>query len=297
MSHLTDEELVRRVTGGDVAAYETLVKKYERFVFGVAFQLLANVEDARDVSQNTFIRAFTRLDQVRDASRLRFWLRQIAVSESQAWRQKNRYSVELSEDSFIVDAFANADEKLLIGQGLKGLDGQNRMTVALFYWYAYSHQEIADLLDEPVTTIKSRLRNAKDKLRKELGITLKRNQEQDPLAHGFAARVTQIIEAAQVGDEATVLELISKEPELLDAREEPGRHTPLHIAAASGNAAIVELLLAHGANLNALDTSDNAMPKLIGAGQRESHCLRIINKSRIRTFSLLVGSRIVSKSI
>jgi len=98
MSHLSDEKLVEKVRGGDIDAYRHLVKRYEKLVFGVAFHSLGNAEDARDVAQDVFIRAFLRLEQVRDFSRTGSWLRQITVNECRAWAGRRRIFEELRED-------------------------------------------------------------------------------------------------------------------------------------------------------------------------------------------------------
>lgn len=260
MTHLTDQELAGRVREGDVSAYEPLVRRYQGLVFAVAFHQLGNAEDARDVAQDVFVRAFSRLGQVRDPARMGPWLRQIAVNECRAFLAKRKPFGPLREEPSAPDPLAGADDRLLLSSALAAIDEKSRLTVVLFYLHAYSLKEIGAFLDEPVTTIKSRLRNARGKLRKEMEERLERNLNEEALPEGFAAKVTRIIETVEAGDQRAVRELLLDDPRLVSVHTEKASFTPLHIAAAGGNVPMVELLLAHGADPNALDAGDNASP-------------------------------------
>lgn len=256
--------------------YGELIKRYQSLVFGVAFHMLGNVEDARDVAQDVFIRAFTRLDQVRDPARMGAWLRQIAVNECRAWTGRRRPSAPLPEDAQTTDSIRQTDNRLLLEAALRAIDETSRLTVILFYLHAYSLKEIGSFLDEPVTTIKSRLRNARAKLRREMEEILERNLGRDPLPEDFAERVTRLIAAVEASDEPTIRALLDDEPRLLNPEEAPGRHTPLHIASAGGRASVVELLLAYGADPNALDVGDNASPLHYAAERGWLDCVKLL---------------------
>jgi RNA polymerase sigma factor (sigma-70 family) len=276
MSHLSDEKLAELVLGGDIHAYGHLVERYQKLVFGVAFHSLGNAEDARDVAQDVFIRAFLRLAQLRDFSRIGSWLRQITVNECRAWTGRKRFVEELRDDAIAVDPIAKAEDRLLVSRALDAIDEPSRLSVILFYLHAYSLREIGSFLDEPVTTIKSRLRNARAKLRTRMEEILENNLSQESPSGDFAEKVTRMIEAANAGDATTILSLLQDDPQLLSAREVPGNHTPLHIAAASGDAAVVELLLAHGADPNAIDESDNASPLHYAAERGWLECVKLL---------------------
>lgn len=260
----------------DLESYGRLVARYQGLVFGVAFHLLGNVEDARDVAQDVFIRAFTRLSQVRDEGKIGSWLRQITVNECRAHLAKKRPALPLSESHASDDRLGLVEDRVLLSRALGAIDETSRLTVILFYLHAYSLKEIGSFLDEPVTTIKSRLRNARMKLRKEMEDVLDRNLGPESLPEDFAERVTRLIKAAQAGDALTIRALLEEDPDLLSAREEPGSHTALHVAAASGNAAVVELLLSYGADPNALDTSDNANPLHYAAERGWLDCVKLL---------------------
>jgi len=255
-----DEELVLRINDGDVEAFERLIQRYQGLVFGVALGQLNDIEDARDVSQDVFVRAFVRLGQLREPGRLGSWLRQIALNECRALVVRRRGLDRLEEDSAWFDPRSTAHDRAALRQALGAIDEASRVTVVLFYLHDYSMKEIAAFLEEPETTIKSRLRNARAKLRKEMEEKLEEDLKREALPSTFAARVVAIIKAVERGDEEATRALLREDPRLATVSDERGVHTALHIAAASGNAPLVELLLANGADPNAHDTGDNATP-------------------------------------
>src|SRR6202167_4361736 len=93
-----DVALVERVRGGDVAAYDTLVHKYERQIFRIAQHITQNREDAEDVMQDAFVKAFQKLDQFQGNSKVYTWLVRIAVNESLMRLRKRRTGKLVSMD-------------------------------------------------------------------------------------------------------------------------------------------------------------------------------------------------------
>jgi RNA polymerase sigma factor (sigma-70 family) len=93
-----DVALVERVRGGDVSAYDTLVRKYERQVFRIAQHITQNREDAEDVMQDAFLKAYEKLDQFQGNSKFYTWLVRIAVNESLMRLRKRRTGKMVSID-------------------------------------------------------------------------------------------------------------------------------------------------------------------------------------------------------
>jgi RNA polymerase sigma-70 factor (ECF subfamily) len=87
---LGDEELVSRSQKGDTQAFGQLIEKYQAAIHGLAFQLVQNVEDAYDIAQDAFIKAYTNLHQLREPHKFLSWLRQIVTNECKMFLGKVR---------------------------------------------------------------------------------------------------------------------------------------------------------------------------------------------------------------
>src|SRR5437879_813050 len=94
-----DLRLIERILGGDLKAFEALVRSHERRVFRVTLAVLGQVEDAEDAMQETFIKAYRHLDQFRYESRFTTWLTRIAVNEALQRRQSRKDYLPLDESS------------------------------------------------------------------------------------------------------------------------------------------------------------------------------------------------------
>src|SRR5487761_2568645 len=93
-----DVALVERVRAGDISAYDTLVRKYERQIFRIAQHITQNREDAEDVTQDAFLKAYEKLDQFQGNSKFSTWLVRIAVNESLMRLRKRKTSKTVSMD-------------------------------------------------------------------------------------------------------------------------------------------------------------------------------------------------------
>jgi RNA polymerase sigma-70 factor (ECF subfamily) len=96
-----DVALVERVRGGDVSAYDELVRKYDRQIFRIAQHITQNREDAEDVMQDAFLKAYEKLDQFQGNSKFYTWLVRIAVNESLMRLRKRRTGKMVSIDEDI----------------------------------------------------------------------------------------------------------------------------------------------------------------------------------------------------
>src|SRR3954467_15546534 len=100
-----DEDLVfvRAARGGDLNAFEELVRRYDRALLRIAQTIMRSREEAEDVVQEAFLKTFRKLDQFREGSRFSTWLTRIAINECLATLRKRRNAREQSLDSFYVD--------------------------------------------------------------------------------------------------------------------------------------------------------------------------------------------------
>jgi RNA polymerase sigma-70 factor (ECF subfamily) len=188
-----DLEVVRLVQAGDVAAFDRLILKYRERVFGIIYHMTSNREDAADLTQDAFIKAFQSIQRFQGQSSFFTWLYRIAVNSTLTHLRKNRlrsfFSLETvhQEEAVsreLIDALTDKtgvdrdgfvrelQEKL--NEAMLKLSIPHRTVVTLFEIDGLSHQEIAEIMNCSVGTVRSRLHYAKQLLQAELHSYLRR---------------------------------------------------------------------------------------------------------------------------
>jgi RNA polymerase sigma-70 factor, ECF subfamily len=187
-----DVALVERVRAGDVAAYDQLVHKYERQVFRIAQHITQNREDAEDVMQDAFVKAFEKLDQFQGNSKFYTWLVRIAVNESLMRLRKRRTGRMVSMDEEIVTEegsvprdfadwapdpeqnYNQAELADILRKTIQGLPPGFRVVFVLRDVDGLSTEETAQALGLSIPAVKSRLLRARLQLRERLSRYFKR---------------------------------------------------------------------------------------------------------------------------
>lgn len=183
----SDMDIVRRVQTGEVAAFDLLVVKYRGRVYSVIYNLTSNREDAADLTQDAFIKSFQSINRFQGQSSFFTWLYRIAVNSTLTHLRKNRlrtfFSFEkINEDDKVSSEVINAltdetgadretfarelQEKL--NEAMQKLSIPHRTVITLFEIDGLSHQEIAEIMNCSVGTVRSRLHYAKQLLQAEL---------------------------------------------------------------------------------------------------------------------------------
>jgi RNA polymerase sigma-70 factor (ECF subfamily) len=150
-----------------------LIKEYERPVYNAAYRILGNPDDAADVTQTVFLRAFERLDQYNPDYKFFSWIYRIAVNESinQRNRSKNLQSLE-DEDVAVSDSPEDAVDAESLSQiiqaGLMELQEDYRVVVVLRHFSDLSYRDISEVLRIPEKTVKSRLYSARQLMKTQL---------------------------------------------------------------------------------------------------------------------------------
>ncbi len=182
---------VQKVQAGDVAAFDPLILKYRERVYSVIYNLTSNREDASDLTQDTFIKAFKSITRFKGKSSFFTWLYRIAVNSTLTHLKKNRFrhffsfekiSEEDKSGEFIegLVATTKSDKGTLINElqeklneALQKLSFKHRTVVTLFEIDQLSHKEIADVVGCSEGTVRSRLHYAKQELQALLNDYLK----------------------------------------------------------------------------------------------------------------------------
>jgi RNA polymerase sigma-70 factor (ECF subfamily) len=184
--------LVREAKAGNYAAFEELVNRYEKKIYRLGMNITGNREDAEDVLQEAFLKAFEHLPEFREDSRFYTWIVRIAVNEALMKLRKRRTSREVPmEDSsdengeVLVREFADwkpnpeqvyarAELEEILQGGVKALPEGFRTVFYLRDVEGLSTEETADLLNLSVSAVKARLFRARLRLREELSRIFKR---------------------------------------------------------------------------------------------------------------------------
>jgi RNA polymerase sigma-70 factor, ECF subfamily len=179
----TDEELVARSISGDADSFNELILRWERPIYALAYRTIGREEDARDVCQETFLRAFRALPGFRGQAKFSSWLYRIALNLCRDWMRRQRRTpvVQAPEDVDLIDLAAAAEpsesiEDLVARQeqvravqrAMAVLPEEQRAAIILKEYHGLTFQEIADLVGCPLSTVKTRLYQGLVVLRREL---------------------------------------------------------------------------------------------------------------------------------
>src|SRR5262245_46294756 len=162
-----DAAIVARCLEGQQDAYEVIVTRYQRGLFNVAFRMLGNYEDARDATQNAFVKAYEHLDSFDPEQRFFNWLYRILKNEClnvlRARRPSQPVSVEMPSARG-ADPVEVRERQRAIQQALLSLSTEYREVVVLRHYTDLSYDEIAAALGIPATKVRSRLYTARQQL-------------------------------------------------------------------------------------------------------------------------------------
>lgn len=165
-----DLKLVSEARQGSRDSFERLLLRYERSIFNAAYRILRDYEDAKDVTQSVFLKAFQNLEHFNAKHRFFSWLYRIALNES-INLSKSRRRFDGAEDTRI--EVRNTPEKLLsrkelgevVQAALMSLEFEYRVLIVLRHFNHCSYQEMSEILELPEKTVKSRLFTARTLLR------------------------------------------------------------------------------------------------------------------------------------
>jgi len=182
VSDRTDGDLVRLTGRGNTEAYGELVSRYQGHVYGLAYSLAGNWDDAQDIAQETFIRAYVNLDQLREPARFAPWLRRVTFGVTMNWlkaHQPDRFRAlegRVDLDTLEVPDFAPGPPEVMekrelaeaVHKAIATLPAHYRLPLTMFHLDGLSYQKVADFLDIPLGTAKSLIHRARAKLREAL---------------------------------------------------------------------------------------------------------------------------------
>ncbi len=170
--------LVRRAQAGDRAAFDALAARYRGLARSLAFLRTHDPDDAEDLAQQVLAKAWARLPELHDPAAFAGWLQTITANACRDWVRRRAHGVPcVAWDAGIelADSACSPLEEVLARearrawrQALASLPAANRLPLVLHVWGRYRYEDIAELLDVPVTTVEGRIYRAKQQLRRLL---------------------------------------------------------------------------------------------------------------------------------
>lgn len=180
---VTDEELVTRSMGGDQDSFNQLVLRWERPIYALAYRVIGREEEARDVCQDTFLRAWRALPGFKGQAKFSSWLYRIALNLCRDWIRRQRrapvmqmpegvdpleMAAEHEPAESIETLVARRELSAVVEEAMTRLPDEQRTAIILKEYHGMTFQEIADLQGCPLSTVKTRLYQGLSVLRKHL---------------------------------------------------------------------------------------------------------------------------------
>ena len=176
----SDTELINKVLAGEKTAYADLMKRHQRFVFTLALRFTKNREDAEEISQDCFVKAYRSLDTFRNTSKFSTWLYSIVYTTAMTFLRKKRLDVQsidteagsLNIENHVSDL--NADDvehkskMVFVNRAIDLLSPDDAAVITLFYQGEQSLQEIGQALGMETNTVKVKLHRARHRLKEKI---------------------------------------------------------------------------------------------------------------------------------
>ncbi len=176
----SDTELINKVLGGEKAAYADLMKRHQRFVFTLALRFAKNREDAEEIAQDCFIKAYRSLNTFRNTSKFSTWLYSIVYTTAMTFLRKKRLDVQsidtevglLNVENYVSDL--NSDDvehkskMVFVNRAIDQLLPDDAAVITLFYQGEQSLEEIGQALGMETNTVKVKLHRARHRLKEKI---------------------------------------------------------------------------------------------------------------------------------
>lgn len=175
MKYQDDNSYIDRILNGEVAAYASLVEKHKEMVFSIALKILKNREDAEEVAQDTFVKAYQSLRTFEKKARFSTWLYRIVYNASVSRTRKKKLEFLAMNENIVqnyteeeitgcVDKMDENDQRILIDKALKKLPEEDNLLITLFYYSDHSVDEISYITGLSASNVKVRLHRIRKRL-------------------------------------------------------------------------------------------------------------------------------------
>jgi RNA polymerase sigma factor (sigma-70 family) len=193
------ETLVIQARKGDVDAYSVLVKRFQDMAYGYSFSLLGDFHLAQDAAQEAFVEAYRNLPQLREPAAFAGWFRRVVFKHCDRFlRGRRPATMPIDEASRIISGQVGPPEIAELNQmkdeilkAIRALPEHERTATSLYYINGYSQKEIADFLEVPEKTVKSRLHSSRKRLKERMIGMVDKTLKGSPLPDDFTEMVAR----------------------------------------------------------------------------------------------------------
>jgi len=180
MQNNSDTELINKLLGGDKAAYADLMKRHQRFVFTLALRFAKNREDAEEIAQDCFIKAYRSLNTFRNTAKFSTWLYRIVYTTAMTFLRKKRLDIQsidtelglLNVENHVSDLKSDDVEHkskmVYVNRAINQLSPDDAAVITLFYQGEQSLDEIGQALGMESNTVKVKLHRARHRLKEKI---------------------------------------------------------------------------------------------------------------------------------
>jgi RNA polymerase sigma-70 factor (ECF subfamily) len=161
---------IQEVREGKLSSFNQVVRAHQQGIFRLCFRLAGNVEDAKDLTQEVFIRALKGIGSFRGDSDIKTWLYRIAINTGATWRRKNFGPTVSMEETGDLEDSKKSDFLLQrrISEAVESLPFKQRTVFVMHHYEGYKHEEIARITDRSVGSVKANYFQAVQKLKNKL---------------------------------------------------------------------------------------------------------------------------------
>jgi len=181
-----DNETIGRVLNGDIQAYALLVEKHKSLVFSIVLKVVNNREDAEEISQDVFLKAYQSLKTFERKSKFSTWLYRIAYNAAVSKTRKKKVEMVAIEEKVITNYSTDEigrnmnemdenDRQLVLEKALQRLPEEDNLLITLFYKNENSIEDISDITGLTASNVKVRLHRIRKKLYEEMDGLIKKN--------------------------------------------------------------------------------------------------------------------------
>lgn len=179
---MDDQHYIKMILGGNVSAYADLVNKYKDMVYTLALRVVKNPEDAEEIAQDAFVKAYRALPDFKENAKFTTWLFRIvyntAISKIRSSRDRELYLEEITTEARSLDSDLGTSENLekeevkeILQRLLETLSAEDRMIVTLYYLSENSVEEISQITGLSKSNVKVKLFRSRNKLRSMVNIS------------------------------------------------------------------------------------------------------------------------------